>query len=438
MASLTGQPIIQFESNGDSTDELSIHLRCEKRRTHTVRGNVDPGADPIDALQPIQPGRPLGIAEEERKAIRDERMVSGQSCGLVMCSKRPQEKRHRHMLGVPHRRKFATIRPLVQRQPALEEGCRTIPGVRSVSIVGVPSSAGSYAAGQDQAPAALRAAGLIGALCAVGLDVHDDGDLPLQIWRPDRVSPRAQNVGQVAECVGNLIERLVPLLSNNQTLLVLGGNCTVALGVVAALRRVAAEPVGLLYVDRHYDINTPESTTDGALDWMGMAHALDLPGCLDALTDVLGPRPLIAPGHVAWLGVEDSPATEWERQEARRLELHVTSNDDLARDPTGSAVEALEHLPPGPLAVHIDVDVLDFTDSPLAENTDGRNNGPTLDQVAMALEVAARDDRFRALSIGELNPTRSAGDPDAIPRFIAAVAKIMTCAGFDKGTEGGA
>jgi arginase len=297
-----------------------------------------------------------------------------------------------------------------------------------VSIVGVPSSAGSYAAGQDQAPAALRSAGLIGALCAVGLEVHDDGDLPLQVWRPDRMSPRAQNVDQAIECVGNLIARLVPLLSNHRTLLVLGGNCTIALGVVAALCRVAADPVGLLYVDRHYDINTPESTTDGAIDWMGMAHALDLPGCLDVLTDVLGPRPLLAPNQVAWLGVEDSPATEWERQEARRLGLHVTSSEDFARDPTKSAIESLGHLPSGPLAVHLDVDVLDFTDSPLAENTDGRNSGPTLDQAAKALAVAARDERFRAMSIGELNPTRSAGDPDAIPRFIATVARIMACA----------
>jgi len=305
------------------------------------------------------------------------------------------------------------------------EGRPTIPRMRTVSIVGVPSSAGSYAAGQDQAPAALRSAGLIDALRKAGLEVVDEGDLPLQVWRPDPVSPYAQNVAQVTECVGALIARLVPLLSSDHTLLVLGGNCTVALGVVAALRRVVADPVGLLYVDRHYDLNTPASTTDGALDWMGMAHALDLPGCLDLLADVLGTRPLLEPHQVAWLGVEDDPATDWERQQARRLGLHVTSSDDLRLDPTTAALESLGRLPSGPLAVHIDVDVLDFIDAPLAENTDGRNTGPTLDQVAMALEVAARDERFRALSIGELNPTRSAGDPDVIRRFVAAVAAVM-------------
>lgn len=203
----------------------------------------------------------------------------------------------------------------------------TLVKMSAVSIVGVPSSSGSCAAGQDQAPTVLRSAGLVDALSALGLEVHDEGDLPFQIWRPDRLNPRAQNLGEVTESIRELIERLIPPLACGDTLLVLGGNCTVALGVVAALCRGSEDLTGVLYVDRNYDINTPESTND--------------------------------------------------------------------------------------------------TDAPLAENTDGRNSGPTLDQVAVALRIAVQDARFRSLSIGELNPTRSAGDPDAIPRFTASVASVI-------------
>jgi arginase len=298
-----------------------------------------------------------------------------------------------------------------------------------ISVVGVPTSAGSYAAGQEQAPAALRSAGLVTALRASGLEVQDEGDLPLQIWRPDRVNPRAQNIDQVTECVQELTERLIPLFARGDTLLVLGGNCTVALGVVAALRRVSGGPVGVFYVDRNYDINTPESTNDGALDWMGMAHALSLPGSLEVLVDVLGPRPLLEPGHVAWLGIDDRFATEWEKAEARRLGLQVISSSALAHDPVSSAVASLNRLPAGPLAVHLDVDVLDFIDAPLAENTDGRNSGPTLVQAALALGIAVKDKRFRSMSIGELNPTRSAGDPRAIPRFIDTITSVLAGVG---------
>ena len=65
------------------------------------------------------------------------------------------------------------------------------------------------------------------------------------------------------------------------------------------------------------------------------------------------------------------------------------------RGPRLIYVESLEHLPKGPLAVHLDVDVMDFIDAPLAENADGRNTGPTLDQAAVALGIAAQDQRFR-------------------------------------------
>ena len=291
--------------------------------------------------------------------------------------------------------------------------------------MGVPSSAASYAAGQDLAPAALRSAGLLDQLIASGLQVHDDGDLPHQIWSPDPDHPLAQNAGQATMSVQQLADRLYPLLARGDVALVLGGNCTIALGVVAALRRLGAGTPGLLYVDRHYDLNTPESTTDGALDWMGLAHALALPGCLDTLAGAFGRRPLLEADQVAWLGVEPRIATQWEREQADRLALHVTTSQALAADPAATALTALRELPAGPLAVHLDVDVLDFIDAPLAENTDCRNTGPALDQVAEALTAAVQDQRMQALSIGELNPTRCAGDPDALPRFVRSIARIL-------------
>jgi|SRR5580698_6832665 arginase len=302
-----------------------------------------------------------------------------------------------------------------------------------LSVIGVPSSAGSYAAGQDQAPAALRVAGLIEALTDAGLAVRDHGDLPEQIWRPDRQQPFAQNAGQVTTCLQELADRLGPLFADGDTVLVLGGNCTIALAVIAALRRLSAGPPGLLYVDRHFDLNTPDSTSDGALDWMGMAHAFALPGTVDALTDAFGYRPLLQPAQVAFLGAEAGLATEWEREQVGRLGLEVTSGTALTADPRGSALTALGVLPSGPLAVHVDVDVLDFIDAPLAENTDCRNTGPSLDQLGQALLAAAGDRRLRALSIGELNPTRSAGEPDAIPRFIRMLTATLSVAAAGRG-----
>jgi arginase len=297
--------------------------------------------------------------------------------------------------------------------------------VTRLSVIGVPSSAGSYAAGQDLAPAALRDAGLIRLLAQAGIDVIDEGDLPRQVWRPDRENPLAQNADEVAACLAELTHRIRPLLFAGDNVLALGGNCTIALSVMAALQEADNGRSSLLYIDRHFDLNTPDTTIDGALDWMGMAHALDLPGCVESVLNAFDRRPLLAPDQIAWLGVHEDPATSAERERAGRLGLHVVSNDELARTPTEAVRRALAFLPSGYLAVHIDVDVLDFTDAPLAENTDGRNTGPTLDQLATALTIAVADPRTRVLSIGELNPTRSAGDPSAIARFVAAIVAAL-------------
>jgi arginase len=298
--------------------------------------------------------------------------------------------------------------------------------VPTLSIIGLPSSAGSYAAGQDRAPAALRSAGLLDALTGKGLETRDHGDLPEQVWQPDRDNPRAQNVPEVVSGLQALAERIAPILESGDRVLVLGGNCTIALAVIAGLRQLDAGTPGLLYLDRQYDLNTPMSTSDGALDWMGLAHGLALPGTVDALADAFGDRPLLRPFQVGWLGIQEDLATTWEREQAARLGIQCKSSVEFASDPVGAVRAILRVLPAGPLAVHFDVDVLDFTDAPLAENTDGRNSGPTLDAATQALSLAAGDDRFRALSIGELNPTRSAGDPGALPRFCEALAQSLT------------
>ena len=152
--------------------------------------------------------------------------------------------------------------------------------------------------------------------------------------------------------------------------LVLGGDCTVGLGAVRAL---AATPgYGLLYLDMHSDMNTPESTTDGALDWMGVAHLLGLEDTVPELV----PAEVLQPAQLSLLGFEESQATAWEREQLAGLQIAATSAAALIANPGQAAEQALAALPPdcARIAVHFDVDVIDFTDAPLSQNT-GRNVG---------------------------------------------------------------
>src|SRR6476619_7041227 len=281
---------------------------------------------------------------------------------------------------------------------------------RDLFILGVPSSAGAFAAGQERAPAALREAGLVERLAAGG-DVLDLGDLPEFGWRPDREQPRAQHAARVAETAGRVRDEVARRLAAGCRVLVLGGDCTVGVGTVAG-SRLAGGRTGLVYLDMHADLNVPSSVVDGALDWMGMAHMLGVEGCLPDLTDLASPFvPMLDPYQVVVLGHEHSQATDWELSVIDERSVALVAAEALRADPVAAARRALAQLA---------VDVVDFVDAPLSENT-GRNVGVPLAAVAAALPVLMADRRTAALTVTELNPVHAAADPGCLERLVHAL-----------------
>ncbi len=289
----------------------------------------------------------------------------------------------------------------------------------TINVLGYPSSAGAYCVGVDLAPEALREAGLIRSFQAAGHRVRDAGDLPVHRWRPDRESPRAQNLAEEVDALRELAGAVGPLMKDGERLLVLGGSCLTALGLCAAA--VSGTGASLVYLDRHLDLNTPESTLEGSLSWMGMAHALGLDGAAPELVEFAGRRPLLRPDQLSYLGVDLGATTDWEREQIEQLDLSVVTQAELVADPAHAADRARQALPAGRFLVHLDVDVLDFLDAPIAENVNGRNSGPTLVQLHAALAVLWRDPQCVAISIGQLVPAHADSDPTAMRRFIDAL-----------------
>ena len=291
----------------------------------------------------------------------------------------------------------------------------------NIKLLGYPSSAGAYCVGVEHAPAALRDAGLIAALQAAGHQVDDLGDLGVHLWKPDRKRPLAQNLNEEVGALRALADAASPLVAADERLIVLGGSCTVALGLCAAVADAGIEP-HLVYIDRHLDLNTPESTTEGSLSWMGMAHALGLPGAEESLVRLADQAPILQAAHLGYLGVElAAETTDWERDQVDRLGISVTTQAELVADPTTAALKARGALPDEPFVVHVDVDVLDFLDAPLAENVNGRNSGPTLVQLGAALTALWREPGFIGMSIGQLVPAHAASDPTSLARFVEAL-----------------
>ncbi|MGD8683936.1 MAG: arginase family protein [Chloroflexota bacterium] len=278
----------------------------------------------------------------------------------------------------------------------------------ALRVLGVPSAAGAYGHGVARAPAALRGAGLVGSLRGRGLTVADAGDLPLVPFAPDPASPRAQHLEQVVAVAREVADRVAAIDQAGDVPLVLGGNCTITLGVIAGL--CARHPrLGLAYLDGDADMSTPERTLSGILDAMGIAAMLGLAGAPPALTS-LGPRePLMVGRDVAIIGYD---ATELDAEPSELLLQHgVHLFDGAAVRGRASAaaadvLEALAHR--DGLVVHFDVDVIDSTDLPLAQFPHF-NQGLSLADGFDALGALVSAPDLLAAVITEVNPDN---DPD--------------------------
>ena len=255
---------------------------------------------------------------------------------------------------------------------------------RSVALIGAPTSAGAYAPGQEDAPQAMRDAGLADALRAGGLEVVDLGDTPRFRWRPDREHPRAMHALAVAASARAVAEKVSSAAADGHLPLVLGGDCTVELGTVLGMREHLAS-LRLLYLDAHPDLNTPASVPDGALDWMGTAHLLGLRDTVAELAG-LGPRtPMLDASELVLLASSDR-ITAHEGRMISELGIANVPEARVRADPAAAAAEALGLLGDGRFLVHLDADVIDFADLPLAENTT-RNVGLPFETVMRTLDA---------------------------------------------------
>ncbi len=288
-------------------------------------------------------------------------------------------------------------------------------------LIGVPSSAGAHGPGQEKAPAALRKAGLLGALREAGLELEDLGDLPVARFSPDRADRKRQSQSrvvkvarQVADAVATAVEReLIPML--------LGGDCTITLGVVAGLLRHQPD-LGLLYFDGDADLTTPETTHSGIFDSMGVAHLI---GQGDADLAHIGPRfPLLPQDRIVLFGFHPY---EIEPEESRVLaasamaKYPVTSMNDRPFELAAQARARLEERARA-IAVHFDVDVMDSAEIPLADwpHYDALSFGDAM----RCLSVFVGSPKLAALVVTEINPDH---DPDGllVRQFVDAFAGAM-------------
>ncbi|MDQ0642057.1 arginase [Microbacterium murale] len=217
---------------------------------------------------------------------------------------------------------------------------------------------------------------------------------------------------------------VVDVLHAGEIPLVIGGDCTVTMGVVAGFHD-AGQPCALLYFDGGPDLYTPGRTEYGNLDAMGLAHMLSVAGSDAQLTSIWGDAPLLRSDEVVVYGdvipedpqdLENIVATQLQLQRVPATRIHQ-GVAVAAR----AALTAIEQAGPRFL-VHFDVDVLAHMHMPLANmpNPDREPWGLTVEEVIDSLRIFAASDRFAGIVLTEVNPG-NAPDQEVLVRYVKMI-----------------
>ena len=190
---------------------------------------------------------------------------------------------------------------------------------------------GSGRRGVDMGPSAIRIAGLSSELRHLGHRVIDEGDFDIRNMEELQVGDiRARYLAEITQANRELADKVRRVIRRGHFPLVLGGDHSIAVGTVsgvAAARRRRGKKVGVLWVDAHSDINTPQTSPSGNVHGMPLAALLGL-----------GPAPLgsiggrfrkVDPDNVALVGIRS--VDEGERDHLRRLGVHVYTMADIDR-----------------------------------------------------------------------------------------------------------
>ena len=284
-----------------------------------------------------------------------------------------------------------------------------------LGIVGVPLDLGSGRRGVDMGPSAVRIAGIGERLAALGHEVHDYGDVdtPTQETTPPG-DPRQRYLGEIARVCQALHDQSRDVLLEGGTPIVLGGDHSLGAGTVAASASFArrdGRPLGLIWVDAHGDMNTPETTLSGNVHGMPLAALLG--SAPAALADVGGFAPKVLPAHTALIGVRN--LDEREKAAVRASGALVFTIKDIDR--LGIAVvteRALAHATTGTVGVHVSFD-LDVCDPGIAPGVGTPvKGGLDYREAHMLMEMVADSGRLLALDLVEVNPVLDVQNATAI------------------------
>jgi len=276
---------------------------------------------------------------------------------------------------------------------------------QKIRIIGVPMDLGASRRGVDMGPSALRVAGLQARIKQLGHQVEDIGNISVK--QPEEMSygeKRAKYLAEIADACKDLAAMVEKSLEESMLPVVLGGDHSIAAGSlsgVAAHFKKKDRKIGLIWLDAHGDINTPESSPSGNVHGMPLAAAMGY-GAAE-LVELQGFKPKVEPQNISLVGIRDLDSQE--KKLAKKSGVHVFTMRDIdergMREVMSDALKYAMDDTDG-ISVSLDMDFVDPSDAP-GVGTPVRG-GVTYREAHLAMEMIADTEAMVSLEVVEINP----------------------------------
>jgi arginase len=278
-------------------------------------------------------------------------------------------------------------------------------GAAKICILGAPLDLGAGRRGVDMGPSALRLAGLNARLESLGYSVEDLGNVAVAQQESTPTGPEnAKYLSQIAKTCNSLAAKVEQVVGQGNMPLVMGGDHSVAVGTVAGVSKASrdrSENIGVIWIDAHADMNTPESSPSGNV------HGMPLACCLGRgpreLTHIFDFAPKVEGRNVVLIGLRDVDVRE--RGTVRESGVTAFTMRDIDERGLRSIMdEAVSRASDGTSGFHLslDMDVVDPDEAP-GVGTPVRG-GMTYREAHLAMELICDCSSMVSLEIVEVNP----------------------------------
>jgi arginase len=255
-------------------------------------------------------------------------------------------------------------------------------------------------------PSALRVADLGKRLSALGYQVADKGNIPVAQAEslPSDGPSESRFLPEIAEACQRLGQLVSEVLTDGQIPLVLGGDHSIAAGTVAGVSsfyRESGRKIGLLWIDAHADMNTPDSSPSGNVHGMPLACCVGVGPA--SLVGLLGFAPKVEPKNVALVGIRD--VDELERGTVRGTGIRAFTMRDIDERGMRAVIDdAIAIASGGTAGFHLSLD-MDFVDPAYAPGVGTPvPGGGTYRETHLAMELICDSGVMTSMEVVEVNP----------------------------------